>query len=35
MLSIRTASGDNWHPDLEVEFSPEDAVPVRESREKL
>jgi spermidine/putrescine transport system ATP-binding protein len=34
-LSIRTASGENRQPDLELEFSPEDAVPVRESRERL
>jgi hypothetical protein len=34
-LSIRTASGENRRPDLELEFSPEDAVPVRESREKI
>jgi spermidine/putrescine transport system ATP-binding protein len=34
-LSIRTASGENWQPNVEFEFSPEDAVPVRESREKL
>jgi spermidine/putrescine ABC transporter ATP-binding subunit len=35
MLSIRTASGENRRPDLELEFSPDDAVPVRESREKI
>jgi spermidine/putrescine transport system ATP-binding protein len=34
-LSIRRASGENLQPDLELEFSPEDAVPIRESREKL
>jgi ABC-type Fe3+/spermidine/putrescine transport system ATPase subunit len=33
-LSIRTAARDDWQDELELEFSPEDAVPVRESDEK-
>jgi spermidine/putrescine ABC transporter ATP-binding subunit len=33
-LSIRTAARDHWHDELELEFSPEDAVPVRESDER-
>jgi ABC-type Fe3+/spermidine/putrescine transport system ATPase subunit len=31
MLSIRTASQENWNGDVELEFSPADAVPVRAS----
>jgi spermidine/putrescine transport system ATP-binding protein len=31
VLSIRTASQENWNGDVELEFSPEDAVPVRAS----
>ncbi|HUE51849.1 MAG TPA: ABC transporter ATP-binding protein [Terriglobales bacterium] len=34
MISIRTASRENWQGDLDLEFSPSDAVPVRESQEK-
>lgn len=34
-LSVRTSSAENWPQAIELEFSPEDAVPVRESREKL
>jgi ABC-type Fe3+/spermidine/putrescine transport system ATPase subunit len=31
MLSIRTASQENWNGDVDLEFSPADAVPVRAS----
>jgi len=31
MLSIRAASQENWSGDVELEFSPADAVPVRPS----
>ena len=31
MLSVRTASQENWSGDVDFEFSPADAVPVRES----
>jgi ABC-type Fe3+/spermidine/putrescine transport system ATPase subunit len=31
VLSIRTASQENWNGDVELEFSPADAVPVRPS----
>jgi spermidine/putrescine transport system ATP-binding protein len=31
VLSIRTASQENWSGDVELEFSPADAVPVRAS----
>ena len=31
VLSIRTASQENWNGDVELEFSPADAVPVRAS----
>jgi ABC-type Fe3+/spermidine/putrescine transport system ATPase subunit len=31
VLSIRTASRENWNGDLDLEFSAADAVPVRES----
>ena len=31
MLSIRAASQENWNGDVELEFSPADAVPVRAS----
>jgi len=30
-LAVRSAARDQWHEELELEFSPEDAVPVRES----
>ena len=29
VLSVRTASRENWSGDVELEFSPADAVPVR------
>ncbi len=35
MLSIRTAARDNWPEELKLEFSPEDAVPVRESEQRI
>ena len=31
VLSVRTASRENWNGDIELEFSPVDAVPVRKS----
>jgi len=31
LLSIRAASRENWNGEVELEFSPSDAVPVRES----
>lgn len=34
-LSVRAAAQEKWPDDLELEFSPEDAVPVRESPERL
>jgi spermidine/putrescine transport system ATP-binding protein len=34
-LSIRTATRENWQGDLELEFSPQDAVAVRPSEERL
>jgi spermidine/putrescine transport system ATP-binding protein len=34
-LSIRTATRENWQGDLELEFSPEDAVVVRPSEERI
>jgi len=34
-LSVRTATRDKWQGDLELEFTPEDAVPVRESAERI
>ncbi len=34
MLSVRTASRQNWQGELELEFATADAVPVRESEEK-
>jgi spermidine/putrescine transport system ATP-binding protein len=34
VISIRTSSRENWQGDLDLEFSPSDAVPVRESQEK-
>ena len=34
VLSVRTATHDNWQGDIELEFSPADAVPVRESPER-
>jgi len=34
VLSVRMASRQNWQGDLELEFSPADAVPVRESQER-
>lgn len=33
VLSVRTATRDGWQGDVELEFSPADAVPVRESPE--
>jgi putative spermidine/putrescine transport system ATP-binding protein len=33
-LSVRTASRENWHDEIELEFSAADAVPVRESPEE-
>ena len=33
-LSVRTASRPDWKGELELEFSPVDAVPVRESEER-
>ena len=33
-LSLRTASRENWNGEIELEFSPADAVPVRPSQEK-
>jgi len=32
VLSIRTASRENWNGDVDLEFSPADAVPVRPSQ---
>ena len=34
VLSVRAASRPNWQGELELEFSPADAVPVRESAER-
>lgn len=34
-LSVRTATRDKWQGDLELEFSQDDAVPVRESVERI
>jgi len=34
-LTVRTPAQDQWQGDLEFEFSPEDAVPVRESEERV
>jgi ABC-type Fe3+/spermidine/putrescine transport system ATPase subunit len=34
VLSVRTAARDNWQGDVELEFSPADAIPVRESHER-
>jgi len=34
-LIVRTPARDHWHDELELEFSPEDAVPVRESAERI
>jgi ABC-type Fe3+/spermidine/putrescine transport system ATPase subunit len=34
-LTVRTAARDQWQDELELEFSPEDAVPVRESAERI
>jgi ABC-type Fe3+/spermidine/putrescine transport system ATPase subunit len=31
LLSVRTASRENWNGDIDLEFSPADAVPVRTS----
>lgn len=33
-LSMRTAARENWQGEVELEFSPADAVPVRESPER-
>ncbi len=35
VLSVRIASRREWRGDLEFEFSPSDAVPVRDSRERV
>jgi spermidine/putrescine ABC transporter ATP-binding subunit len=34
-LSIRATARDHWPEELQLEFSPEDAVPVRESDERI
>jgi len=34
-ISVRTAAGDHRADDVELEFSPQDAVPVRESEERV
>ena len=34
LISLRTATRENWQGDLELEFSASDAVPVRESEER-
>lgn len=34
-IALRTATRDHWQEELELEFSPEDAVPVRESPERI
>jgi hypothetical protein len=34
LLSVRTAAINNDRANLELEFSPADAIPVRDSREK-
>jgi ABC-type Fe3+/spermidine/putrescine transport system ATPase subunit len=34
ILSLRTTSRGDWQGDLDLEFSPADAVPVRESQER-
>jgi len=33
-LSVRSATRDHWHDTLELEFSPGDAIPIRESSER-
>jgi putative spermidine/putrescine transport system ATP-binding protein len=33
-LTIRTAAREQWQDEVELEFSPEDAIPVRESAER-
>jgi ABC-type Fe3+/spermidine/putrescine transport system ATPase subunit len=33
-ISVRTAARESWQGDVELEFSPSDAVPVRESEER-
>jgi ABC-type Fe3+/spermidine/putrescine transport system ATPase subunit len=33
-LSVRTANRENWQGEMDLEFSPADAVPVRESPEE-
>lgn len=35
LLTVRTASGNSMPPYVELEFSPDDAVPVRESAERI
>ena len=35
VLSVRIASRREWRGELEFEFSPSDAVPVRDSRERV
>ncbi len=34
-ISLRTATRESWPQELELEFSPDDAVPVRESAERI
>jgi hypothetical protein len=34
VVSVRTASQENWSGDIDLEFSPADAVPVRASEIK-
>jgi spermidine/putrescine transport system ATP-binding protein len=34
-LTIRTAARDDWHEEVELEFSPVDAIPVRQSAERI
>ena len=34
-VSVRTATREKWHGDLELEFSPDDAIAVRESQERI
>ena len=34
-LSLRAASRENWDGELELSFSPSDAIPVRDSEERL
>lgn len=34
-LAVRSAARDHWQNELELEFSPEDAIPVQESEERV